>query len=46
MLKSDGLIKQLTEEQKAIKGERDLYQEEIDRLRTQADPNSMSLADI
>ena len=46
VLKADEAIKQLSEEHKAIKVDREVFTEEIDKLRNQVDPSSMSLADI
>jgi len=39
-------MRQLNEEQRNTKIERETYNDEIERLRNQIDPSAMSLADI
>ena len=46
IVKADEKIRDLNEEHRSIKAERDAYNEEIERLRMQMDPSSLSLADI
>jgi chromosome segregation ATPase len=46
VLRSEEQLKSLNTELKEVRGERELANEEIDRLKNQLDPNAMSLADI
>ena len=46
ILKSDETLKALQDDMKEVKSERELANEEIDRLKNQFDPTSMSLGDI
>lgn len=46
IIKMEEESRNLNDEHRNLKGERDTYQEEIERLRIQLDPNSLSLADI
>jgi chromosome segregation ATPase len=45
-VKADERIRELNEETRQVRGERDAYNEEIERLKMQMDPSTLSLADI
>ncbi len=46
IVKADEKIRELHEEQRQVRSERDAYNEEIERLKMQMDPSTLSLADI
>ena len=45
-MKADEKLREINEETRQVRGERDAYNEEIERLRMQMDPSTLSLADI
>jgi uncharacterized coiled-coil DUF342 family protein len=45
-VKADEKLREINEETRQVRGERDAYNEEIERLRMQMDPSTLSLADI
>ena len=46
IVKADEKIRELNEETREVRTERDAYNEEIERLRMQTDPSTLSLGDI
>jgi uncharacterized coiled-coil DUF342 family protein len=46
IVKADEKIRELNEETREVRTERDAYNEEIERLRMQMDPSTLSLGDI
>jgi uncharacterized coiled-coil DUF342 family protein len=45
-VKADEKLREINEETRQVRSERDAYNEEIERLRMQMDPSTLSLADI
>ena len=45
-MKADEKLREINEETRQVRSERDAYNEEIERLRMQMDPSTLSLADI
>ncbi len=46
ILQAEEKLREVNEETRQIKGEKDNYADELSRLQTQMDPSTMSLVDI